>query len=237
MQKHLSFISGLLIILTSSCMPSITGNGDVITQTREATNFTKVNLNIAGDVSITKADNFSVKIEGESNILELLKTEVINDMLVIEFDEWGIRNFKSLKIYVTMPSLNGVHVSGSGKIESSSAFSAVDFDMSLSGSGDIVLKSLDVNNVDARISGSGNIHLENNTPADYFDMKISGSGDLHAQNFQTKNFAGFISGSGNCRVNVSETLEAKVSGSGDIHYTGNPEVNASVSGSGKVRAL
>jgi len=237
MKKHLSFFSGLIIILASSCMPSITGNGDVITQTREATNFTKVNLNIAGDVSITKANNFTVKVEGESNILELLKTEVINDMLVIEFDEWGIRNFKSLKIYITMPALNGVHVSGSGKIESSSAFSAVDFDMSLSGSGDIVLKSLDVNNVDARISGSGNIHLENNTPADYFDMKISGSGDLHAQNFQTKNFAGFISGSGNCRVNVSETLEAKISGSGDIHYTGNPEVNASVSGSGKVRAL
>jgi hypothetical protein len=105
-----------------------------------------------------------------------------------------------------------------------------------SGSGDIVFKNLEADEVNVKISGSGDVELEGGN-ADEMDLRISGSGKLQAEDFEVSEFSAAISGSGSARITAREDLDVKISGSGKVYYHGDPRVNSVSSGSGKAVAL
>jgi len=135
-----------------------------------------------------------------------------------------------MKVFVTTPALEGLHLSGSGFIEAE-YFETEDLDLFVSGSGSISTV-VSAGFVEARISGSGKINVSGDAGDTKFN--ISGSGNIYANNLESVNCQAFISGSGNMRVFAVETLRADISGSGNVYYKGNPDVDYHVSGSGKV---
>ena len=114
-----------------------------------------------------------------------------------------------------MPLIYGASLSGSGGLDIEGIFAPVnEFDLSISGSGDISInQELNINNMDIRISGSGKAFLQK-AMAKEADIDISGSGDVHLQ--------------------VANYLKARISGSGEVYYKGNPQLDSRISGSGKL---
>jgi hypothetical protein len=208
----------------------------VIKETRDAKDFMKVSFGVAGNLYINFGPEFKVVLEGEKGDLEDIITEVSGNRLVIKKDNWRFNFNEKVTVYITMPELKGLGVSGSGKAEIKDAIKTDDLDLSVSGSGKIFTSDVVVSKLGCSISGSGDIVMGGNGNTTRANISISGSGNYEGSSYKIGTAEIHISGSGNCSCNVTESLMASVSGSGDVTYEGNPKVDAHVSGSGKVRS-
>lgn len=223
----------IVALAVTSCFA---GNQSDEKETRDLTGFTKVNFGVAGNLYINLGPEYKVVLEGDRSLLSDIITEVRGGKLIIRRDDWRLRMNERVTVYITMPEINGLGVSGSGKAEIKDAVKTDDMNLNVSGSGKIYTSDLNVDRLDCGISGSGNIELGSKGNISRGDISISGSGNFTGESASIEAADISISGSGNCTVNVTETLRASVSGSGDVTYIGNPKLDARVSGSGKVRS-
>jgi len=233
------FLSAFILAITASAC--FAGNQSVAKETRDVSGFTKVSFGISGNLYINIGTEFKVVLEGENRVLENIITEVSGGRLVIKNEDWRMRNWRmnmneKVTVYITMPELSGLSVSGSGKAEIKDAVKTSDLNLSVSGSGKLYASEITVSSLDCGISGSGDITLGSKGSSSKADISISGSGNYVGESFKIGSAEVHISGSGNCTCNVTESLRASVSGSGNVTYDGNPRVDAHVSGSGKVRS-
>ena len=231
------FLSAL--ILAISVFTVFAGNQSDVKESRDLSGFTKVSFGVSGNLYINIGSEFKVVLEGDKRTLESVITEVSGGKLVIKNENWRMSNWRmneKVTVYVTMPELTSLGVSGSGKAEIKDAVKTGDLHLSVSGSGKLYASDISVSNLDCSISGSGDITLGSNGNCSKADISISGSGNYIGESFKIGTAEIHISGSGNCTCNVTESLKASVSGSGNVTYEGNPRVDAHVSGSGKVRS-
>ena len=205
-------------------------------ETRNLSGFTKVNFGVSGDLYINIGSEFKVVLEGERSLLDEIETEVSGSKLVIKNENWHWHGNQKLTVYITMPELIGLGVSGSGKAEIKDAVKTENLDFSVSGSGRIVTADLALGKLIVGISGSGDVIVGGSGEAADADISISGSGNYSGETLKVANADFSISGSGSCKCNVTDNLEASVSGSGTITYIGSPKIDARVSGSGRVKS-
>jgi hypothetical protein len=198
---------------------------------RDLPSFTAVALGISGDLYLTQGSPQKVVIQSQSD-LDRIETEVKNGVLRIKTDTWSQR-IKGAKIWITMPAVEALHVSGSGNMEAETSIDADELELKVSGSGTIKITKLSADEIEAAVSGSGDIILAGD--ADEVDISISGSGGVQAEALEADEGGIKISGSGNCSIDVTEELEVLISGSGTVTYYSKPQVDARISGSGKVR--
>lgn len=212
----------------------VKGEGPIISRDIDLDAFDGFELGISGNVILKKGNTQSVKVEGQANIIDLLKTKVKNKKWYIGFEE-NVNKHKSLTIHITIPELTEVHLSGSGNITGEDYFSVKgQLDVSVSGSGNIKLDASSENS-NCNISGSGNIKLSGKTAKN--NISITGSGNLTAYDLRTLESDISITGSGDCKINVQNNLVARITGSGNIYYKGNPKVRSKVVGSGDVESV
>lgn len=207
------------------------GKGPIVTKTLNLSDFNSLSLNIAGNLYLRQGNRQQVEVEGQQNIIDLLTTEVKNNHWKIKFDR-NVSNYKNLKVYVTIPDLTYLGLSGSGDIVTQGKFTNLkDVGIGVSGSGNLSL-ALDARDIKTRLSGSGDVDLSGSGNA--LSIQISGSGNVSARELSVNECEVRISGSGDVRVDVRNQLEVAISGSGDVQYSGNPSVRSKVSGSGEV---
>ena len=237
MNKLLCLVTGILLMagnhLTAQYWSTgaLKGEGEVVRQEITLPALDGVDLGFSGNVIITPGATQKIVMEGQQNILDNIKREVTNGTWKIFFEK-NVKDAKEVTIYITMPTIKKVGLTGSGSIISEGRFSGLnDLDVFLSGSGDIKFAA-DAKNVEVLLSGSGDVELKGTAGA--LDISISGSGDVTTSALVVNACEVHISGSGDAEVNVNGKLDVFVSGSGDVHYRGNASVTARVTGSGEV---
>ena len=215
----------------------VKGTGPVVSETRNISDFKGVESSIAADIVLKQGSTFKVRVEGQKNILEVLKTELKGNSLKISFEKGYSVNYNAnLKVYVEAPNFESLGMSGSGNVRADGKLSGNMLNISISGSGDFDLDDIQYQEMDLGISGSGDVAISGS--ANRVGMRISGSGDVKAGDLTAQSVKCQVSGSGNITCNAQKSLEAYVSGSGDIRYKGKPEsVKTKVSGSGDIDPL
>lgn len=212
----------------------IRGEGPVKTETRSASDFHALETSIAGDVEVSVADNYSVEVQAQENLLPILKTEVKDGVLKIYFSE-NVSHHENLKIRVSAPAFDGFSIGGSGTIRAMTPIRAENMKMEIAGSGDIFITQAEFGSATTSIAGSGGIELGGK--ANSLKSEIAGSGDVKAKHLTANELDVSISGSGSVTCDVVQTLKAAIAGSGDVYYSGQPVVETNVSGSGSVKRL
>ena len=211
--------------------PGIKGEGPVSTKKLKLESFTSIALAISGNVYLYQGEQQKVEVEGQENIIENLKTVVENGTWKIQFKQ-NVRSYEKLNIYITLPTVREIVVSGSGDVVGKTRFEGLrEPRFAISGSGSILL-DIQADEVETQISGSGDIELSGS--AEELEAAISGSGDVAAEKLKAKSVEVSISGSGDAFVSASDLLKVSISGSGDVAYLGKPKTQVRISGSGDV---
>jgi hypothetical protein len=222
-------------LLFTACDPdAIRGNGDLVTETRDEKDFVGLDISVPGKVVVQQGAAFEVEVQVEENLLPYLKTEVKSGDLHVYFSR-DVRDVDDLLVTVTMPELSSVRLSGSVIFESSGSFAGDVLDLNLSGSCIAEMGNASYSKISLELSGSG--HIELRGEATVLDASLSGSGHLDALSCPVETADIRLSGSGSAKVDVSDTLFAKISGSGEILYAGDPVVDTEISGSGRVKKI
>lgn len=208
-------------------------------ESRNVSGFTGISLSIAADIYLSQSNEYKVEIVANADYLEKIETVVEGDVLKIKtknhFD-FDFHNEK-VKIYISMPQVNSLRISGSGDILAQTAIKTENLAIKISGSGNVKIENLSVKSLDTDISGSGDINFAGTDVAERATYSVSGSGDIDSQNLQCKKVEISVSGSGDVRVWAVDELNARVSGSGDVYYKGRPLIDAKSSGSGGIHHI
>ncbi|RMG27792.1 MAG: DUF2807 domain-containing protein [Bacteroidetes bacterium] len=251
--KGIIWLVLLLFIGLSSCEElgiCEQGQGAVVQQSLQLPTFDGFDLKIAGKVYVRQSDTFSVVVEGQQNVIDLLDTDVDNGIWKIRFRQC-VNQHDDLNLYISLPALNYVKVSGSGDVLGQSLFDASAFvDLKISGSGNIALDlaterfsgkitgsgnmqlNVEADEAESQLTGSGNFELQGS--ARHYEARISGSGDVHAFDFLAQDCEVRILGAGNAQVHATQTLDINIGGSGNVRYRGQPALTVSITGSGRV---
>jgi hypothetical protein len=232
--KKTMIISAILVVITMTT--GFSNSRSIAKETREVSDFSKINFGVSGNLYISFGSDFKVVLEGEQDLLDDIITEVSGGKLVIKKDNWRFSMNDKVTVYITMPEIKGLGVSGSGKAEIKDAVKTGNIDLSVSGSGKILTTDVVATDMKCSISGSGDIIFGGSGNVSRADISISGSGSYIGEPLKIEDAEISISGSGSCSCNASESLTAHVSGSGNVTYLGNPKVDARVSGSGRIRS-
>lgn len=226
-------------------------------ETRKVENFTKIAFRVPGKLLLRQGSPAKVEIEGKSDVIREIETEVDGSRLVIgkegRWFDWDWDNDDKVTVYVTMPEIEGLSVSGSGDLIGQNKFTASNLDLNVSGSGSLQIEVDASGDLEADVSGSGDLEVKGKCRrfdsdvsgsgsvelalaiAENADFGISGSGKIMASG-TSSSVKTAISGSGKLLAADLETnrCEVRISGSGDVEISVKSELDANISGSGTI---
>lgn len=211
-----------------------------VRERREVGAFRAVELRCFGHLHLSQGAEPSVEVEGDPDVVAKVHARVSGDALILEIGESWLDRLTSgvlliahrpLHYHVTVPELDRVAVTGTGKVEAAGLV-ASDLEVTASGAADVSISDLEAHALKAQISGRGSFRLAGKAEA--FELRISGSGEVEAADLACTSVDVRISGQGTTTVRVAKRLDVKISGLGTVRYHGDPTVTQTISGSGTV---
>lgn len=226
----------LLLAALAGCtigpMEVVTGSGNVITENRNLSGFTEIEMAGVGLIVLTQDGTESVVIEGEDNILARIRTDVSGGTLRIRGeDNVGFNPTKDLIYRINVSEISRVVMSGAGSVQAGDV-KGESFTMESSGAGNVNIEKLTAEELKVTMSGVGNVTVAGSATRQ--EVTLSGMGSYQAPNLDTMEASITISGAGGATVKVSDRLNVEISGAGSVNYTGDPQVEQKISGAGRV---
>lgn len=234
MKKLLFIPAALMIIGAASCgFSGVKGNGHMVSKTFTESGFKDIEASSSIDVIVQQGSDYSIKVDAEENILELMKVKKEGDLLVIGFkNNVNVNLTKDIKVYITAPEFHKLDGSGSCSFTSKGVLTGNEIVLDLSGACNARL-NLEVKKLEIDASGATEIELKGK--AIDFSVDGSGSTSVNAFDFLTENAHIQLSGAGDAQVYASKSLTADLSGAGSVKYKGNPStISKDISGAGSV---
>ncbi len=201
---------------------------DVIEQSYDVDNFSKVYIEGNFKVVLEQSNTPSVQIKADEEDFDYIEVDSFSDQLHISKKHF---DFRSTTIYISFKDLEELYIEGGVTLETIGYIDLENFILKVEGGAKIEMgmkaEVLDV-------SGEGGVYFDLRGAANKMIATISGAGLLNAEEFRCDYVDVGIEGVGSASVYAVEKLNASIEGVGKISYKGNPEVEKSVEGIGNV---
>lgn len=187
-----------------------------------AKGFTEIVSKGSFDLYYTQGDNTTIQLRGDDKAVSHTVIKSDGHTLTISGKNNGPFNSGAtgdVDVYITSPKLNGVSINGAGDFKSESNLTTDKMSISIAGSGDVELRSLDCGECTLTIEGSGDIGVDR-IKAGKLTAAIAGIGDIDLSDADIKNAECSIAGSGDIDIDGRVgSCEKRIAGSGtiDIH--------------------
>lgn len=237
--KLLSLSCFVLIFSLSSCRyfnrEVIHGDGNVVSQQRNVSNFNAIDAGGAVEVHLVQGPA-GVKVSADGNLQEFVEVFTEGEVLVIQYKEnTSLEPTSDIKIYVSAPSLNSIDVSGASKLIADGPYTAnTPIELTASGASGITM-NLNVSRLDVDISGASQIDLQGK--ATDVVASASGSSEIRALELVSETADIDVSGASDAEITANSKMKIEASGASSVSYKGNAAVEQNVSGAGSVKKV
>lgn len=236
--KRVIILSVVLIAGLNSCNyfggKRIRGNGNVISQQREHSGFTAVDVSSAIHLYVKQDSVFSVKVETDENLQEYVRIGTDDGTLYIrEEDNTNLDATGKINVYVSAPAFQHLEASGASEIHGENMLTSdKTITLLVTGASGAELH-LKAPAVSGEMTGASKLRLSGQTK----DLSIEGTGASHARCFDllSENATVDLSGASDAEIFASVKLDADASGASGVKYKGEPAVTQRVSGAASVR--
>jgi hypothetical protein len=221
MKKAAIFLSAIFLsaFLSSCYFPgSIKGNGNVVEETRELDEFSKISVSRGMNVYISQGTTSKVVVKADENLLKVIDTYVDDGTLKVTALK-GIRNATSNKVYVTVTDLENIKSSSGSNVFSEDSLKTGNLEIK-STAGSNVRLSLETGELTISASAGSNIFL--NGKAKSVNIKASSGSNIKAGDLHSENCDARVSSGANIWIKVQNELTAKASSGGNLFYSGEP---------------
>jgi len=233
-----------LIVLVFALSTHLT-SAQTTKKTLELPEFKSIYVNSNYTVYLKQTNKQEVTVEALTEIYSVTDIKVENGILMVNVERkpdnpnkslWAkiddIKLNPTMKLYVSVKSINDLQVNGGGKIISENSIATDFVTLGVSGNGnmDVDLKG---NTIKAEVSGSGTMTIRGYATS--IDAVVSGPGTIAGFNCALETAKVKVSGTGSCLLNVTNNLDALVMGSGEVKHKGNTKTaQKKIYGSGVV---
>ena len=226
--KTIQFLFLILLMAgSSSCVinmsETIYGNGNVVSEERPVSGFDGLRVSSGIDVIMRQGTGESLEIEADDNLMEHIKTEVVDNTLKI-FTDKNIRKAKAMVAYLEYKELSSIRISSAGDVTGENTLQTDKLRIDISSAGDLEL-DVQAEEIRCDISSSGDARLSGS--ADILEADLSSAGDLSAYELITRECKVSCSSAGDARVFATEELDLRCSSAGSIFYRGDADLVSS----------
>jgi hypothetical protein len=227
----------VVMVLLAGCMVGVrqlTGSGETVTNSYDFADFTRIEAGHAFELDIRQGDSYSVEVTVDDNIEQYLDVTQNGDTVRLQLKPrlgFGLSN-ATLRASVTLPTLEGLDLSGATRATISGFESQELLDVQASGAS--TLRG-DITSGDARfdISGASTVTLDG--AGGNLDLEVSGASTANLEDYAVTDARVNASGASRATVNVSGELQAEASGASGVRFTGDPSnVRSNTSGASSV---
>lgn len=220
-EKTLSVLTILLLSFVFSCKVSSIGRRNIITLTKEVSDFNEISVKGNGrfNIHISQGEVESIKIITDDILIELVEIKVIEGVLQIKGAK-SLRNDK-IELFIDVKQLNKIICSAVADIKTETIIIGDKLKLYFEGVGNVNL-SVENKEFSCLVKGVGNMKLFGKT-----DLLISGNygvGNLNALELIAKNGQVESQGVGNTKINVTNELQLVCHGFGNVLYKGSPKI-------------
>ena len=212
--RKLAWLIVALTIIVAGChhgrLSGVTGSGKRVAQKRDIGSFTSITTEGAFHIEVTCQKDPTLEIEADDNIIPLITTEIRNNVLNLSNSQ-GYSVNEPIRIKLSVPNLEGLSVSGAGKID---------------------IKGMNNDSFEINSNGAPAIFVSGTTKT--INIDSSGAGQIDTQNLRAARASVEAKGAAKIELDVDEQLDVTVSGPSSVFYKGNPSVNKTINGPGKV---
>jgi len=212
--RKLALLLIVVPLLVSGChhgmRAEIRGSGKREMQKRQIAPFTSISTEGAFTIEVTCQKDPGLEVEGDDNVLEFVTSEVRNNVLRLSNSKNYSVN-EPVRFKISVPNLEGLTVSGAGKIE---------------------IKGVNNEKFEIDSSGAPAISVSGNTKI--VDIDSNGAGKIDTHNLHASRAVVESKGVSKIDLDVADQLDVKVSGPSSVTYRGDPVVNKTINGPGKV---
>jgi hypothetical protein len=235
MKKILLISISLLPAFFFSCVfdvkPVITGNRNVVTETRQIENFENLEVSTGLNIYITFGLEASLKVEADQNLHEVIKTECENGRLKV-FSDANIRKAKAKNVIITIPSLSSIEVSSAGSVIAKNLLKTDEIEIEVSSAAELELQ-VEAKSLTIEVSSAGKAIL--NGIAEDVHAEVSSAGEIKAFELISQSCSVNASSAGHASFTAEQKLNAEASSAGSISYKGDPkDTNIEKSSGGSV---
>lgn len=233
------------ILLTLSCQlisglgNSLQGSGNVVTESRPVSGFDSISVCCSMRLIITQGESESLEIEADDNLLPEIESVVTNGQLIVHFKDSfsGIRLFNTNPILVKVGAIqvNGVDISGGGRLESTGPIQTSRLTLDFSGGSRGQLDNLQADTLSVDLSGGSRMDLTGSVAEQ--SISLNGGSDYLAGDLQSQTASLDMSGGGRATLWVTEILNVDLSGGANASYYGSPTINQNLSGGSALQSL
>jgi hypothetical protein len=206
------------------------------TRTYIITDFDNVRLEGPIDVIIASGRGVSARGEGDADMLARVDLSVSARTLVIRlkpspYEARRDRNAGPAKLFVTVPVVRRVQLSGAGSLKVS-GLDKLKAEVLASGSGAISISGIATDMLGVVQTGAGSIALAGK--AKNLDIHVAGSGNLAAGDLVASDFNLMMEGSAAVTGAADRSAKILATGPGSVVVTGKAACTVSRTGSGSV---
>ncbi len=222
------------------------GSGRLALSRHALDGFTKVTLDGAGEVIITPGA-YAVSVSAEDNVLPSIRVHRAGDTLVLGREvDWvdGIRPTVPIEFRVSLPALEAVAVSGSGRVGIYGMRSRDDLTlgaygggvihaaavevgaavMELRGASTVIAGGLRARHLRCDIGGSAGVSVAGEV--DTLDVRVASSGLYRGSSLRARVAVVRVGAAGEAFVWAEEHLGGRVGEGGRLSYRGQPVIEA-----------
>jgi hypothetical protein len=195
-------VTMLWLVTISACKFSIgtvAGSGVRKAEQRDLPPFKAIDIQGALKIEATAQKAQAFEIEGDDNILPLIKSEVRDGILYLKAEK-GYRSPKGIFIRITVPSLDSIKTTGASEFS---------------------VRDLKNEKFEVRSTGASTVHASGRSTNVEIHSTGAGLVDTHGLNAVNANVSS--SGAANIDVYASEQLDVSASGAGAVIYSGDPK--------------
>lgn len=237
--KVLPFVLSLWIFILSSVASCVNSGPDSNTsKTYAISDFSRLNLEVIGEVIYEQADSSYLNVSGSSILIEALKVSDSAGELSIELKNKRkySRVKRELVIRMGSPRLQSVNSKSIGTLHLRNYFEGDELSIINKGIGKIIIDDCHVSTFDMTSKSVGVIEVKGSSDEAFIHSE--GIGDIDCSEFKSKNTKVVSKGTGNIKVNAQNSIDISITGIGNVNYYGNPvEVKTDISGIGKARNM
>ncbi|RRB15633.1 DUF2807 domain-containing protein [Larkinella knui] len=196
------------------------------------TNFDRLDMGSAFDITVEQGSNFSIEARGNSRDLDDLDIYTSNGTLHAQYRNHYRNRRYDMNIRITMPTLRGVDFSGASRSEITGFRGLREFDIKLTGASRSTV-DLDAARTNIDLSGASDLDLKGTSAL--LVGELSGASKLEGFDYPVDEAELDLSGASSARVRVTKRLDVTASGASSVRYRGVPELRSKLSGSSTLR--
>ena len=197
--------------------------------------FTKIDVSDAITVHLKIGDKNSVRVEGDKEVTQDIKTEIENHTLKIfsNDDKW-FATHKKVEVFVEAIEIKQIVLSGASELDSKTPITGNKLTLDVSGASSLHIGA-NVDEIKSDVVGASSVTISGTVQK--INSDVVGASNLKCFDLETENAIIDAVGASEVEINVTEKLKAHAVGASKIKYKGSPkktdfdqEFSSSISG-------